>query len=73
LPEADRRVLQAAAVIGRDVPTALLESVCDMPADQTRASRSKLQAAEFLYPTRLGADAAYSFNRDPSLVQTIAC
>ena len=58
----DRRVLQAAAVIGRDVPTALLESICDMPADLTRACRSRLQAAEFLYPTRLGADAAYAFN-----------
>ena len=62
LPEMDRRVLQAAAVVGRDVPTALLESICDMPADLTRASRARLQAAEFLYPTRLGADAAYAFN-----------
>ena len=62
LSDADRRVLQSAAAIGRDVPSTLLEAVCTLPPGATRSSLSALQAAEFLHPTRLGADAAYAFN-----------
>jgi transcriptional regulator with AAA-type ATPase domain/tetratricopeptide (TPR) repeat protein len=62
LSDADRRVLQSAAAIGRDVPSALLEAVCALPLGATRSSLSALQSAEFLYPTRLGADVAYTFN-----------
>jgi tetratricopeptide (TPR) repeat protein len=62
LSDTDRRVLQSAAAIGRDVPSALLEAVCTLPLGATRSSLSALQSAEFLYPTRLGADVAYTFN-----------
>jgi DNA-binding NtrC family response regulator/tetratricopeptide (TPR) repeat protein len=62
LPDEDRQVLQLAAVIGRDVPLALLEVVADLPPERTRACVARLQTAEFLYPMRLGGDAAYTFS-----------
>jgi len=62
LPDEERQVLQLAAVIGRDVPLALLEVVSELPPERTRACVARLQAAEFLYPMRLGGDAAYTFS-----------
>jgi class 3 adenylate cyclase len=51
-PEA-KRLLQAAAVIGKDVPIPLLLAVADAPEHEVRAQLTHLQAAEFLYETRL--------------------
>src|SRR5262249_30556111 len=48
LPE-DKRLLQAAAVVGKDVPFALLQAIADDPADSLHESLSRLQASEFLY------------------------
>jgi tetratricopeptide (TPR) repeat protein len=62
LPDDDRQMLQLAAIIGRDVPLALLEAVSDLPLEQTRAAVTRLQAAELLYPTRVGGDAEYTFS-----------
>jgi DNA-binding NtrC family response regulator/tetratricopeptide (TPR) repeat protein len=61
LAAADKHVLDVAAVIGREVPGSLLEDACDRSADDVRSSLRRLQAGEFLYATRLGADAAYTF------------
>jgi tetratricopeptide (TPR) repeat protein len=61
LSDGDRRVLQSAAAIGRDVSSALLEAVCLLPPGSVRSSLSALQSAEFLYPTRLGLDVTYAF------------
>jgi tetratricopeptide (TPR) repeat protein len=59
-PEA-KRVLQAAAVIGRDVPMALLLAIADAPEEDVRAELTRLQAAEFLYEVRLYPDLEYTF------------
>src|SRR5262249_42539808 len=57
----DKRLLQAASVIGKDVPLALLEAIGDMPEGGLRQSLARLQAAEFLYETRLFPDVEYTF------------
>ena len=54
-------LLQAAAVIGRDVPMALLLAVADTPEQEVRADLSRLQTAEFLYEVRLFPDLQYTF------------
>jgi len=59
-PEA-KRLLQAAAVIGKDVPMPLLLAVADAPEHEVRAELTHLQAAEFLYETRLFPDLEYTF------------
>src|SRR5262245_3802540 len=59
-PEA-KRLLQAAAVIGIDVPLPLLLAVADTPEPDVRAQLTHLQAAEFLYETRLFPDLEYTF------------
>jgi class 3 adenylate cyclase/tetratricopeptide (TPR) repeat protein/ribosomal protein L40E len=57
----DKRLLQAASVIGKDVPLALLEAIGEMPESALRESLSRLQAAEFLYETSLFPEAEYTF------------
>src|SRR5262249_58336827 len=59
-PEA-RRLLRAAAVIGMDVPLPLLLAIADTPEPEVRAELTRLQAAEFLYETRLFPDLEYTF------------
>ncbi len=59
-PEA-KRLLQAAAVIGKDVPLPLLLAIADAPEHEVRAELTRLQAAEFLYETRLFPDLEYTF------------
>ena len=57
----DKRLLQAAAVIGKDVPFALLHAIADMPEDTLRRGLDHLQAAEFLYEASLFPDLEYTF------------
>jgi class 3 adenylate cyclase/tetratricopeptide (TPR) repeat protein len=57
----DKRLVQAAAVIGTDVPFALLQAVADEPEDRLRRGLAELQATEFLYETRLFPDLEYTF------------
>jgi class 3 adenylate cyclase/tetratricopeptide (TPR) repeat protein len=61
LPPDDKRLLQTAAVIGKDVPWGLLEAVAKESEAALRASLARLQAAEFLYETRLFPDIEYTF------------
>ncbi|HSF01930.1 MAG TPA: sigma 54-interacting transcriptional regulator [Solirubrobacterales bacterium] len=61
LPESDQRTLRTAAVIGRDVPLALLSEVSGLAPDALRPVLAGLQASEFLYATRLGAEPEYTF------------
>jgi len=56
----DKRLLQAAAVIGTDVPWALLQAVANEPEDRLRRGLAQLQATEFLYETRLFPDLEYT-------------
>jgi class 3 adenylate cyclase/tetratricopeptide (TPR) repeat protein len=60
LPE-DKRLLQAAAVVGKDVPLALLQAIADDPADPIHESLTRLQAAEFLYETQVFPEVEYTF------------
>jgi class 3 adenylate cyclase/tetratricopeptide (TPR) repeat protein len=60
LPE-DKRLLQVAAVIGKDVPFALLQTVAELPDDALRRGLDHLQAAEFVYETRMFPDPEYAF------------
>jgi tetratricopeptide (TPR) repeat protein len=57
----DKRLLQSASVIGKDVPFRLLEAIADMPDGDLRRSLSRLQTAEFLYEAKLFPDVEYTF------------
>ncbi len=57
----DKRLLQAAAVIGKDVPFALLQAVAELFEDALRRGLAQLQAAELLYEARLFPDLEYTF------------
>jgi class 3 adenylate cyclase len=59
-PEA-KRLLQAAAVIGKDVALPLLLAIADAPEHEVRAELTQLQGAEFLYEVRLFPDLEYTF------------
>ena len=57
----DKRLLQAAAVIGKDVPYAVLQAVAELPEDALAQGLARLQAAELLYETSLFPDPEYTF------------
>src|SRR5262245_9091526 len=61
LPPEDKTLLQTAAVVGTDVPVAVLAGVAGAPADGLAEGLARLQAAEFLYATRLFPDVEYTF------------
>jgi len=61
LPVEEKRLLQAAAVIGHDVPFALLQAVAEQNESDLRRGLAHLQAAEFLYEASLFPDLEYSF------------
>ena len=48
LPADEKRLLQAAAVIGKDIPFPLLQAVSRKTEDSLREGLAALQAAEFL-------------------------
>ena len=56
-----KRLLQAASVIGKDVPIGWLEAIADMRSDELRQALAELQTAEFLYEARLFPEHAYTF------------
>jgi class 3 adenylate cyclase/tetratricopeptide (TPR) repeat protein len=57
----DKRLLQAASVIGKDVPFVLLEPIAELDETSLRVALTRLQAAEFLYEARLFPDLEYTF------------
>ncbi|HET6365788.1 MAG TPA: AAA family ATPase [Pseudomonadales bacterium] len=57
----EKRLLQAAAVIGKDVPFTLLAVTMEMPEETLRARLTRLQQAEFLFETGLFPDLEFSF------------
>ena len=56
-----KRVLQTAAVIGKDFSRSLLVEVSDLPTDRLDACLATLRANEFVYETRLFPEAEYTF------------
>jgi predicted ATPase/class 3 adenylate cyclase len=61
LPPEGKRLLQTAAVIGTDVPFALLRAIAEMSEEDLYRGLAHLQAAEFLYETRLFPESEYTF------------
>jgi len=61
LPLEEKHLLQTAAVIGTDVPCALLRAIADRPDEALHRGLAHLQAAEFLYETRLFPEQEYTF------------
>jgi tetratricopeptide (TPR) repeat protein len=57
----DKRLLQVASVVGKDVPFVLLQAIAEVPDEALRRGLESLQAAEFLYETGLYPDLAYAF------------
>jgi predicted ATPase len=61
LPPEEKRLLQSAAIIGKDVPFPLLQAIAEQPEEKLRVGLARLQAAEFLYETSLFPDPEYTF------------
>jgi class 3 adenylate cyclase/tetratricopeptide (TPR) repeat protein len=61
LPPEEKRLLQTAAVVGTEVPLPLLQAIAELPEEVLHGSLSHLQAAEFLYETRLFPEREYTF------------
>src|SRR5712664_4133068 len=57
----DKRLLQVASVVGKDVPFALLQAIAELPDEALRRGLDHLQAAEFLHETGLYPDLEHSF------------
>jgi class 3 adenylate cyclase/tetratricopeptide (TPR) repeat protein len=57
----DKRLLQSAAVVGKNVPLTLLEAVAEVPEDILRQRLARLEAAELLYETGVSPDREYTF------------
>jgi class 3 adenylate cyclase/predicted ATPase len=70
LPPEEKNLLQAAAVIGKDIPAVLLQAIAEVPWADVQRSLAHLQAAEFLYETRLFPELEYTFKH--ALTQEVA-
>jgi class 3 adenylate cyclase/predicted ATPase len=56
-----KHLLQAAAVIGKDVSFVVLQAIAEVPEDVLRRGLASLQAGEFLHEVRLFPDLEYTF------------
>ena len=70
LPLEEKHLLQTAAVMGTEVPLALLQAVVELPDDVLRLGLMHLQDAEFLYETSLFPELIYTFKH--TLTQEVA-
>jgi class 3 adenylate cyclase/tetratricopeptide (TPR) repeat protein len=61
LPSEEKRLLQVASVVGKDVPLRLLQHVADTPQEALQRALNNLQAAELVYEAHLYPDTEYSF------------
>ncbi|OGK87915.1 MAG: hypothetical protein A2X51_06090 [Candidatus Rokubacteria bacterium GWC2_70_24] len=66
----EKRLLQAASVIGKDLPFALLQAIAEESEDGLRQKLGRLQTAEFLYEARLFPDLEYTFRHALTLEVT---
>ncbi len=57
----DKRLLQTASVIGKDLPWTLLLAISELGEDDLRRGLARLQAAEFVYEAKLFPDVEYTF------------
>jgi len=70
LASEDKWILQAAAVVGTDVPFSLLKAIAGADEEQLRKSLGNLQAAEFLYETPMFPEVEYALRH--ALMQEVA-
>src|SRR5262245_22500867 len=70
LPFDEKRLLQTAAVIGKYVPSALLQAIAALPEAALHRGLHHLQAADFLYERSLFPDIEYTFKH--ALTQQVA-
>jgi class 3 adenylate cyclase/tetratricopeptide (TPR) repeat protein len=70
LPEYPKRVLETAAVIGKEFAAPLLEAVADVTGDDLAAALAALGSAEFVYEQALYPTAEYTFKHP--LTQEVA-
>jgi predicted ATPase/class 3 adenylate cyclase len=70
LPEREKRVLQAAAVIGKEFRGPILEQVIELGPNELAESLAALRSAEFVYEESLYPVAEYSFKHP--LTQEVA-
>src|SRR5262245_26352754 len=61
LPPEEKRLLQTAAVMGTEVPFPLVQAIAELPEEVLHRGLAHLQAAEFLYETRLFPEREYTF------------
>jgi class 3 adenylate cyclase/tetratricopeptide (TPR) repeat protein len=61
LPAEEKWLLQCAAVIGKDVPSRLLQTIADESEEVVGRRLAHLRAAEFLYEARLQPDLEFTF------------
>jgi class 3 adenylate cyclase/tetratricopeptide (TPR) repeat protein len=57
----DKRLLQVASVIGKDVPLTLLQAITELPDEALRRGLDHLQTTEFVYEKGLFPDIEYTF------------
>lgn len=57
----ERRLLQIAAAIGKDVPAPLLAALAGLSALDLQSNLARLQDGEFLFEIPLGAEVVYTF------------
>jgi predicted ATPase len=66
----DKALLQAASVIGKDVPFVVLQRIAEAAEEALRLALNRLQAAEFLYEAILFPELEYTFKH--SLTHEVA-
>ncbi len=70
LAEREKRLLQVASVIGKDVPEPLLAAVADLPVEELKASLAALRRAEFIHEQAIYPIVEYAFKHP--LTQEVA-
>ena len=70
LPEREKRLLQAASVIGKDFSEPLLAAVAELSDDERKSALAALQRAEFIYEQALYPVTEYAFTHP--LTQEVA-
>ena len=60
LPD-DKRLLQAASVVGKDVPLRALEAIAEIQGSELRRALGRLQRAELLLKVRTDPESLYTF------------
>ncbi len=70
LSEAEKQLLQTAAVVGKDVPFSLLQAIVNLPEEALTERLLALQTAEFLHEKRDSNERVYTFKH--ALTQEVA-